>query len=98
MSIPSVLYLLVFVGYQLINLKFVGHLRDPALIAAIGLGNLFQNIFFETFVQSLNSALENSVSQAFGAKNFTNAGVYLNRGILSLLIVYVLMIPIIMSC
>lgn len=98
MAIPNTLYLFVFVGYQLINLKFVGHLGDPALIAAIGLGNMIQNILIEAFISSLNAALENNVSQAFGAKNFTNSGIYLNRGILSLLLVYVLVICIIMSC
>jgi Na+-driven multidrug efflux pump len=48
------------------------------MIAAIGLGNLIQNIFIETIMWSFNASLENLVSQAAGGGNYRNCGIYLN--------------------
>ena len=61
-SIPSILCMLVVNVQQMVNLYFAGHLGDSSMIAAIGLGNLVQNIFIETIMWSFNSSLENLVS------------------------------------
>lgn len=57
-----------------------GHLQDPALLAAIGLGNMIQNCIFLAPICGFNSAVETLGSQAVGMGNYALAGVYLNRG------------------
>lgn len=59
---------------------FIGHLEDPVLLAAAGVGNMVLNIFGMAIFYGLNSALETLVSQAYGAKNLELCGLYLQRG------------------
>ena len=46
----------------MINLIFVGHLNEPAMIAGVGMGNMIQNMIGMSMFVGLNSALETLVS------------------------------------
>ena len=56
---------------------FIGHLNDPTVLAAAGIGNMVLNLFGMGLFYGLNSALETLVSQAYGAKNMALCGLYL---------------------
>ena len=73
---------------------FIGSLGDKVLIAAIGLGNIFQNMLAEATFCGLNGAFDTLFSQAFGAKDLTLCGRYLWRGrIINTFVFVVLLIP-----
>ena len=59
---------------------FIGHLEDPVLLAAAGVGNMVLNLFGMAVFYGLNAGLETLVSQAYGAKNLELCGLYLQRG------------------
>ena len=44
-AIPSIIVMALYLAIQPINLTVVGHLGDPAMIAGVGLGNLYLNMF-----------------------------------------------------
>ena len=61
-AVPTILCMLVVNAQQIVNLVFAGHLGNSSMIAAIGLGNLIQNIFIECIIWGLNGSVENMVS------------------------------------
>lgn len=65
---------------DVVNLSFLGHLEDNALIAGIGMGSTCVNFLGWSMVQGMNSALDTLVSQSAGAGKLELCGVYLNRG------------------
>jgi Na+-driven multidrug efflux pump len=73
-------------------LYVAGQMDDESIIAAIGLGNIIQNVMIEPIFVSLNAGMEILVSQAVGAKNYRLCGIYLNRGTLAIFIVFLFMI------
>jgi len=75
-----------------VNTFFVGKLNDPSLLAGVGMGNMLINVLAFAVMQGLNGALETFVSNAFGQKDYTKMGLYLNRG---KMVCSVIMIPII---
>ena len=44
-AIPAIISLAFSLLVQLINIALIGHLGDAALVAAVGLGNLYLNMF-----------------------------------------------------
>ena len=92
MAVPTILCMLVVNVQQMVNLIFAGHLGDSSMIAAIGLGNLIQNIFIECIIWGFNGSVENMVSQAAGAGNLMNAGIYLNQGIFILVVAFLIIL------
>jgi len=57
-----------------------GHLDDKILIAAVGMGNLIQNVIFSGPMNGANAGVETLVPQAKGAGDLRLAAVYLNKG------------------
>ena len=55
-------------------------MKNPAIMAGIGLGNMTLNLFAVAFIESTNSVIETLGSQAYGAGKKELCGVYLNRG------------------
>ena len=53
-------------------------MNEPSYIASIGMANVIQNCIFISLFIGINSAVETLASQAYGAKNYELAGVYLN--------------------
>ena len=62
------------------NLYTAGHMKDPTIMAGIGLGNMTQNLFAVAFIESFNSVIQVLGSQAYGSGNLKLCGIYLNRG------------------
>jgi len=76
-AIPSSIGSLLNLMQNTINLIFVGHLNDPKLLAAVGMGNMLISIIAIAPFLGLNSGLETLVSQGLGAGNYKQCGVYL---------------------
>ena len=67
LAIPASLSTILFFSIEVINLVFIGYLNNPAMVAAIGLGNMTINFTCLSIIQGLNSALQSLISQASGA-------------------------------
>jgi MATE family multidrug resistance protein len=57
-----------------------GHLGDSTIVAAVGLGNMYINVFYLAIVIGMNGTISTFVSQAYGAGQLRMCGIYLNRG------------------
>jgi len=79
MWVPLALSQLMVFFLEILNFIFIGHLNDAKSLAAIGLGNMLCNIFAFALALGMTSALETLASQAYGARNYHLAGVYLTR-------------------
>ena len=90
--------MLIFFLQGIINLYYAGHLGDKNILAAIGLSQMLTNCVVETLFFSLNCSQETLVSQAFGAGNIINCGVYLNRGTISIIIAWLLVCIVFLQC
>jgi MATE family multidrug resistance protein len=69
----------------------IGKLNDPVKLAAIGLGNMLNQLLPYTMMIGMNTALETLVSQAYGRKNIYECGLFLHR---SLMLITIMFIPI----
>ena len=65
--IPTSLSQIVNIMVEVMNLKFVGELNDPAMFAGVGMGNMTQNLCALSIILGFNSALDTLVSQSAGA-------------------------------
>lgn len=61
-AIPSLFCMLILMVQEMINLIFVGHLNQPAMIAGVGTGNMIMNMVGMSMFVGLNGALETLVS------------------------------------
>ena len=76
---------------------FAGHLNDTAMLAGIGLGNMSFNLFMASNFESFNSAIDVLGPQAYGAGNLRLLGIYLNRGRLISILVFIPSLAILMN-
>ena len=88
-SIPAFAGSLLGFLQETINLIFIGHLNDPAKIAAVGMGNMIINLCAIGVFLGLNSGLDTLVSQAYGAKKMRLCVLYLQRGRMILLLIII---------
>ena len=51
---------------EILNIVFVSKLNNPALIAAVGLGNTTMNLCCLSVILGFNGALDTLISQAAG--------------------------------
>ena len=72
-----------------VNLIFIGKLNNPAMLAGVGMGNMFINMIGLTPAWGLHCALDTLVSQDYGSLNLELCGVHLNRSRIVLLIMYI---------
>jgi MATE family multidrug resistance protein len=63
----------------MINIIFLGHLNNKALIGGVGMGQAVIQLMGFSIILGLNSALDTLISQSAGAGNIENCGVLLNR-------------------
>lgn len=89
MAIPNMTSNVLSFVMILTNSIFAGHLKDPSMLAAVGLGNVTCMICIVTLYMGLNAAQETLTSQAFGSNNFHRCGQLLNRGLLINTIVFI---------
>ena len=47
---------------ELINMSFIGHLGNAAMLAGVGLGNMTQNIVGLSLILGFNSVLDTFIS------------------------------------
>ena len=80
------------------NTAYIGKLGDNAMLAGVGLGTLYVNIFCQSIILGLNGALQTLVSQSFGAGNIKECGVILNRGRIVALFAFIPIIIILCLC
>ena len=74
-AIPNILSNFVFYLQDMINIYFIAQLKDPVIVAALGLGNMVNNCFGLSILRSVNATMEILVSQAVGAGLYNIAGV-----------------------
>jgi Na+-driven multidrug efflux pump len=65
-AVPAMLASVSFAVVEAMNLIFMGFLGDPALIAGVGLGNVYIMIFGIITLCGLNTVLTTLVSQSYG--------------------------------
>lgn len=68
------------------------------MLAGVGLGTLYVNIFCQSIILGLNGALQTLVSQSFGAGKIRECGVILNRGRIIALLAFIPIVIILCLC
>ncbi|CDW80289.1 na+-driven multidrug efflux pump [Stylonychia lemnae] len=96
--IPAMLSQTFIFFMEIVNMFFIGHLNDPAMVAGVGLGNMYVNIVCQSLILGLNGGVGTLVAQAYGSKNMRKCGVYLNRGRIITLMCYIPMVFSILMC
>ena len=87
---PAVLNNLARMLTESLNLIFIGKVKVQAeIIAAVGVGNMTQNLIGLSVILGLNSALDTLVSQAAGAGNIQLCGIYRNRAVFIMSVVFI---------
>ena len=77
---PLILYNYCLFSYGSINLFFISRTyKDPDMINAIGIANLYVNITTSVILSGITGALETLASNAYGAKNYKLVGIYFDR-------------------
>ena len=54
LGVPSILCTIVIYLQESMNLSFAGHMKEPSIMAGIGLGNMTINLFAMAFIDSMN--------------------------------------------
>jgi multidrug resistance protein, MATE family len=72
-----------------INTIFVGRLNDEGMMAGIGLANSLIQTIPLSLTYGISGVLETLVSQAHGNKQYHLCGVYLNKQIFIISVLYV---------
>jgi Na+-driven multidrug efflux pump len=73
-AVPSIATMYLWQSQALINLIFIGHYGNEAMIAGVGTGNMINNIVCLSIINGMNGAVETLVSQSFGAGNLQLCG------------------------
>ena len=89
-GLPAIVSLSSTLFVEVINTAFVGHLGSEAMMAGVGIANMFLNVIGLSVMFGVNGTLNTVVSQAFGQENYKLCGVYLNR---ARIIVTLLQVP-----
>ena len=77
---PLILFFYCLFSYGPINLYFISKTyKDPDMINAIGISNLYVNITTEIIITAISGALETLASNAYGVKNYKLMGIYFDR-------------------
>ena len=87
--IPSFINLVLAELLFQINLVFVSMLNDENMVAGIGLANAIIYCFPLSLTYGVSSVLETLVSQAYGSGEYYLCGLYLNRQIFVLTILFI---------
>jgi MATE family multidrug resistance protein len=89
----SVGYLFMFLN-AFITMTYAGHFNDSVIFAGISLATMFVNISFFSLIFGMSSAVDTLASQHFGAGNYSEVGLVLQR---SCLVSLVISIPLLLS-
>jgi len=81
-SLPSILSMFAATSQFMLDVYFIGLLKNVAMTSGVGLGNMIVNLFgIQTFI-GLNGAIETLVPQAMTGqnRNYEEIGTLLSRG------------------
>ena len=92
-GLPAMLCQFIAMLQELVNIWVIGHLNDPELLVAVGLGNVVINILGYGMFLGLNGALNTFVAQAYGANEIELCGVYLWRAKIVMTLLFICLIP-----
>eukprot|EP00347_Sterkiella_histriomuscorum_P024571 403330654 len=81
---------------EVINLAFVGHQGKTSMVAGVGLGNMYINTVAMSVFIGLNNGVTPLVSQSYGQGNLELCGVYFNRGRVTSLLSFIVIIPVLL--
>ena len=90
---PAIISMVSALFVEVVNTAFVGHLGSQAMMAGVGMANMFLNVIDLSVIFGINNTLNTLVSQSFGQGNYHMCGVYVNR---SRIIVTIAQIPLMM--
>ena len=77
---PLILFNYCLFSYGSINIYFISKTyKDPEMINAIGISNLYVTITTEVIMTGITGALDTLASNAYGAKNYKLMGIYFDR-------------------
>ena len=77
---PLILFNYCIYSYGSINLFFISSTyKDPDMINAIGIANLYINMTTVIIIIGITGALDTLASNAYGARNFKLMGIYFDR-------------------
>ena len=79
LAVPTVITCVVKSSQNTVNYAFLGHLDNVHLVAGVGMGNVCVYFLGASVMSGLSGALDTLVSQAYGAGNIQQCGVYLNK-------------------
>ena len=77
---PLILFNYCIYSYGSINLFFISRTyKDPDMINAIGISNLYINVTTVIVIVGIIGALDTLASNAYGANNYKLMGIYFDR-------------------
>ena len=77
---PLILFNYCIYSYGSINLFFISRTyKDPDMINAIGISNLYINVTTVIIIIGITGALDTLASNSYGAKNYKLMGIYFDR-------------------
>lgn len=97
-AIPTILGQVFALLVVSANTAYIGQVGDEFMIAGVGLGTLYVNIFCQSIILGLNGALQTLVSQSFGAGNIRECGIILNRGRIVAFLAFIPIVIILCLC
>ena len=68
LAIPAIFAILITFGYALVNIAAAGTLKEPRVLAGIGLSNVLINGLWFTTFNGFSGAIQTMVSQAASRK------------------------------
>lgn len=77
-SVPAIITSISALIVEIINMSFIGHLGDTTIVAGIGIGNMYINVFFMSIIVGMNQSLSTFIPHAYGAGYMRKCGHYVN--------------------
>lgn len=87
-AFPAIFNNVVRMLMEVVNLSIIGQLGRPSLVAGVGMGNMTINMIGFSFIIGFNSVLDTLISQSAGARKLELCGVFRNRGIFFVCIIF----------
>lgn len=95
MAVPNAFRMILTLSNEVVNVVMLARMTsDPSVLAAVGLGNMMQNVFALSIGLGLISAFDTLVSQAYGAGNHQDTVITLERGRLIALSQFIWIAPV----
>ena len=88
-AVPTIISMFSALFVEVINTAFVGHLGNQAMMAGVGMANMFINITGLSTIMGINATMNTLVSQSYGMGNYKMCGLYLNRARIVITIIYI---------